>query len=448
MIKSSGLKIHTQQGQQDLLALHQSNPKRYPFLLESVARSDSSQFDILFAFPQETLTLSNNEELSGYSDTDGNNFLNNLSRWWETERNDLIKCETLPFFGGWFLYLGYELAKQVESQLKLKKSITPIAYATRIPAAVIYDHKEKCTYYLCEEKFDYLEKLKADSEQVEKSQCNSSLKLSDINEEDENQYLKSIKKVKQYIVDGDIFQANLSRLWTMKVDQVNAVDLYNKLRETNPAPFSGLAVHNNFSIISSSPERLIRVKNGLAETRPIAGTRPRESNKEKDEALKSELIAHPKERAEHIMLIDLERNDLGRICKPGTIKVDEFMVLESYAHVHHIVSNVCGQLKTGLLPGDVIKAVFPGGTITGCPKVRCMEIISELESEARGAYTGSMGYLNHNGDMDINILIRTMTLENNTLYFRAGAGLVADSVAQSELEETRHKARGLLLALQ
>ena len=148
------------------------------------------------------------------------------------------------------------------------------------------------------------------------------------------------------------------------------------------------------------------------------------------------------------MLIDLERNDLGRICVPGTIKVDEFMVLESYAHVHHIVSNVCGQLKDGMLPGQIIKAVFPGGTITGCPKVRCMEIISELESEARGAYTGSMGYLNHNGDMDINILIRTMTLENNTLYFRAGAGLVADSVPRAELEETRHKARGLLLALQ
>jgi len=268
LIKSKGLRIFQEQGQQDLLALHQSNPKRYPFLLESVARSDSSQFDILFAFPQETLTLSNNEELSGYSDTDGNNFLNNLSRWWETERNDLIECETLPFFGGWFLYLGYELAKQVEPQLKLKKSITPIAYATRIPAAVIYDHKEKCTYYICEEKFDYLEQLKADSEQVEQSLCHSPLKLSEINEEDENQYLKSIKKVKKYIIDGDIFQANLSRLWTMKVDQVNAVDLYNKLRETNPAPFSGLAVHNDFSIISSSPERLIRVKNGLAETRP------------------------------------------------------------------------------------------------------------------------------------------------------------------------------------
>lgn len=446
--KSKGLKIHQEQGQQNLLALHQSNPTRYPFLLESVASSDSSHFDILFAFPQETLTLSNKEELSGYSDIDGNDFLNNLSHWWKTKRDNTIECETLPFTGGWFLYLGYELAKQVESHLKLKAPSTAIAYATRIPAAIIYDHKEDCTHYICEEQFNYLKQLKIDAEQSNSLEKNSSLKLNNIEEEDENQYLNSIKKVKQYIVDGDIFQANLSRLWKMEGSKVNAVDLYQRLRETNPAPFSGLAVHNDFSIISSSPERLISVKNGRAETRPIAGTRRRESDKEKDEALKEELIAHPKERAEHIMLIDLERNDLGRICIPGTIKVDELMVLESYAHVHHIVSNVCGQLKDGILPGEVIKAVFPGGTITGCPKVRCMEIISELENEARGAYTGSMGYLNHNGDMDINILIRTITLENNTLSFRAGAGLVADSVAQSELEETRHKARGLLLALQ
>ena len=446
--KSSGLKIHTQQGQQNLLALHQSNPQRYPFLLESVASSDSSHFDILFAFPQETLTLSNQEELSGYSDIDGNDFLNNLSHWWKTKRDNTIECEILPFTGGWFLYLGYELAKQVESHLKLKLPSTAIAYATRIPAAILYDHKEDCTYYICEEQFDCLKQLKIDAEQSNVIPANTLLELNKIQEEDENQYLNSIKKVKQYIVDGDIFQANLSRLWKIEGSNVNAVELYQRLRKTNPAPFSGLAVYNNFSIISSSPERLISVKNGRAETRPIAGTRRRESDKEKDEALKEELIAHPKERAEHIMLIDLERNDLGRICTPGTIKVDELMVLESYAHVHHIVSNVCGQLKDGILPGEVIKAVFPGGTITGCPKVRCMEIISELENEARGAYTGSMGYLNHNGDMDINILIRTITLENNTLSFRAGAGVVADSVAQSELEETRHKARGLLLALQ
>ena len=448
MIKSNGLKIYQEQGQQNLLALHRANPRRYPFLLESVASSDSSHFDILFAFPQETLTLSHDEKLTGYSDVDGNDFLNNLSHWWESRRDNTINCEYLPFSGGWFLYLGYELSKQVEPTLKLKSSSTPIAYATRIPAAILYDHKDDSTYYICEDQFDYITQLKSDAKQAEQLFHTSASTLCKIKEEDENQYLNSIKKVKQYIIDGDVFQVNLSRLWKMDGSDVNSVELYQKLRETNPAPFSGLAVHNNFSIISSSPERLISVKNGLAQTRPIAGTRRRELDKEKDQTLKDELIAHPKERAEHIMLIDLERNDLGRICTPGTIKVDELMILESYAHVHHIVSNVCGELKEGILPGEVIKAVFPGGTITGCPKVRCMEIISELENEARGAYTGSMGYLNHNGDMDINILIRTITLENNTLSFRAGAGLVADSVPQAELEETRHKARGLLLALQ
>ena len=454
--KSKGLKIHKQKGQLNLLALHQQNPQRYPFLLESVAntvsdtadKACSSRFDILFAFPQETLTLSNQEELSGYSDIQGNDFLNNLSHWWQTKHNTLIECETLPFSGGWFLYLGYELAKQVEPHLNLKRSATPNAYATRIPAAIIYDHQEDCFYCVCENEYDYIEKLKIDSLQDDIALTDTKIELSQILEEDESQYLNAIEKVKQYIIDGDIFQANLSRLWTIENTQVNAVDIYKKLRETNPAPFSGLAVHNDFSIISSSPERLIRVSNGLAETRPIAGTRGREKDKSKDDALKSELIAHPKERAEHIMLIDLERNDLGRICIPGSIKVDELMVLESYAHVHHIVSNVQGQLRDGILPGEVIKAVFPGGTITGCPKVRCMEIISELENEARGPYTGSMGYLNHNGDMDINILIRTISLNDNTLSFRAGAGLVADSVAKKELEETRHKARGMLLALQ
>ena len=451
-----GLKIHSLQGQQDLLALHQSNPKRYPFLLESVAQAIDAQtksglqtrFDILFAFPQETLTLSKNETLTGYDDVEGNDFLHNLSQWWQTKRTTSIECEALPFSGGWFLYLGYELANQIEPRLELKLPEIPIAYATRIPAAIIYDHDTDFTYVICEEKFDYLPELLNDCEETAEFLSQTSFVLNTVHEENEKQYLESITKVKNYIVEGDVFQVNLSRLWQVKDINLSAVDLYHKLRKSNPAPFAGLVEHQDFSIISSSPERLIRVRNRIVETRPIAGTRRREQDKKQDEALKSELIKHPKERAEHIMLIDLERNDLGRICKPGTINVDEFMVLESYAHVHHIVSNVCGELREDILPGDVIKAVFPGGTITGCPKERCMAIISELEHEARGAYTGSMGYLNHNGDMDINILIRTMTLENNTLYFRAGAGLVADSLPQAELEETRHKARGLLLALQ
>lgn len=455
--KHKGLKIKMMQGQQDLLALHQLNSRRYPFLLESVAQpldthvSDKvspSRFDILFAFPQETLTLNSNELLSGLPELNGNDFLAQLSHWWQTGRDTSIHCTELPFNGGWFLYLGYELAKQIEPRLSLKLPSTAIAYATRVPAAVIYDHEINITYLVCEEQFDFMSDLIADCENSIEIKSESFHTSNQALEEDPNRYLDAIVKVKNYIVDGDVFQVNLSRLWKVNNIGIDAIQLYQRLRNSNPAPFAGLAKFPDFSIISSSPERLIRVKKGIIETRPIAGTRKREQNKQQDDALKAELIAHPKERAEHIMLIDLERNDLGRVCVPGTIKVDELMVLESYAHVHHIVSNIRGELRKDMLPGDIIKAVFPGGTITGCPKERCMAIISELEHEARGAYTGSMGYLNHNGDMDINILIRTMTLDNNTLYFRAGAGLVADSEPQSELEETRHKARGLLLALQ
>lgn len=200
------------------------------------------------------------------------------------------------------------------------------------------------------------------------------------------------------------------------------------------------------AILSSSPERLVRVRDNVIETRPIAGTRPRGVGDE-DALLSQALLTHPKERAEHVMLIDLERNDLGRVCVPGTVQVDELMVLESYAHVHHIVSNVRGIKRPDVTPGQVIRAVFPGGTITGCPKVRCMEIIAELEQTARGPYTGAMGYLNLDGSMDLNILIRTLLVENGVAQFRVGAGIVADSVPDAELQETRAKARGLLRAL-
>ena len=261
-------------------------------------------------------------------------------------------------------------------------------------------------------------------------------------------------RIQEYILAGDVFQVNLSRQWTVDLtENGDSLSVYQALRQHNPAPFAALAQFDDWSIISSSPERMVRVRPQDAamqvETRPIAGTRRREKTQAADEALKDELIAHPKERAEHIMLIDLERNDLGRICQPGSVQVNELMTIESYQHVHHIVSNVQGSLSEDLNPLEVLHAVFPGGTITGCPKIRCMEIIAELEQMPRLAYTGSLGYINRDGSMDTNILIRSFVhrqLENQ-LLFRAGAGIVADSIAEKELEETRHKARGLLRAL-
>jgi anthranilate synthase component 1 len=267
-------------------------------------------------------------------------------------------------------------------------------------------------------------------------------------EEDPAAYIARILRAKDYIRAGDIYQANLSRWWRTQLPaDFTAADLYRRLRRTNPAPFAAFAQFGALRVLSSSPERLLRVQDRRLDTRPIAGTHPRGANEQEDQALKAALVAHPKERAEHVMLIDLARNDLGRVAQGGSVHVDEYMAVETYAHVHHIVSNVTGILADGVSPVAALRAVFPGGTITGCPKVRCMQIIAELEGAPRGPYTGSLGYLNHDGSGDFNILIRTMSLYGQELEFRAGAGIVADSVPERELAESRAKARGMLLAL-
>jgi anthranilate synthase component 1 len=228
---------------------------------------------------------------------------------------------------------------------------------------------------------------------------------------------------------------------------ITAADLYRRLRAANPAPFAASARLPGFTLLSSSPERLLRVRGRQASTRPIAGTRPRGTSRDSDLSLRAELGLDEKERAEHVMLVDLERNDLGRICRGGTVQVDEFATIESYATVHHIVSNVSGELRDDVTPGQAIAAVFPGGTITGCPKVRCMALLAELEGAPRDAYTGSIGYLGRDGALDLNILIRTIVVAGDGIAFRTGAGIVADSRPEFELAETRAKARGLLRAL-
>jgi anthranilate synthase component 1 len=438
--------LYTQhyQGEIDLLTLHKANPSRYPFLLESVSVSPLSRYSLLFAYPGKQLILP--------SENPAFDFLHELDQLIEQEKS--MHCKntneqesSLPFRGGWFVSLNYELAQQIEPTLKLPKDSLdlPVATAVRVPAAVIVDHLHGGYWVIAEQ--DQQKAFEQIKQDLNSAACNVEFPQVSVGlvEDDAEKYLEGVTTIREYIAAGDVFQVNFSREWKGQTDKkVTAANLYAQLRQKNPAPFAAYCQFEDWAIISSSPERLVRVQSGIVDTRPIAGTRPRSHDIQKDKALLEELIAHPKERAEHIMLIDLERNDLGRICKPGTVEVDELMVLESYEHVHHIVSNVKGELRTEITPGDVIKAVFPGGTITGCPKVRCMEIIAELEQTGRGCYTGSVGYINHNGDMDFNILIRTLVKKGNEISFRTGAGIVFDSVPEHELKETRHKAKGLL----
>jgi len=433
----------------DLLSLHQAAPDRYPFLLQSTAQG---RYDILFACPDGSLVLDPAGRLQGPCAGDDNDFLAALDRWWGSQQVAAADAG-LPFTGGWFVFLGYELAAQVEPCLALPaaRPELPVAFATRVASAVITDHVRKSTRVICEPGEEprlalILQDIGKLSGQVDAA--GSPVAARAVVEDPAQDFLDAVQRIHDYIVEGDVFQVNLSRAWQVTLPEgVSAAQLYRNLRVHNPAPFSGLVCRDGCAIISSSPERLVMVRNGRVETRPIAGTRPRAAAQSADRASSDALLAHPKERAEHIMLIDLERNDLGRICVPGTIEVNELMALESYAHVHHIVSNVRGMLRPGMRPGEVLRAVFPGGTITGCPKVRCMQIIAELEQQPRGAYTGSMGYLNRDGSMDMNILIRTMVSQAGQLQLRAGAGIVADSVPEAELAETRAKARGLLHAL-
>lgn len=426
----------------DLLALHSLDPQRYPHLLESTATGTQGRYDILFAFPGESLVLEDRNEFD---------FLDALdARRVQAAAGHATTAEGLPFQGGWFIYLGYELAAQIEPQLQLRAddSGLPVASATRIPAAVIRDRLQQRCWVVAEQRA-YLQAIQEDIAALDgASDSVDAFAIGTPVEDEPQHYLDAVERVLHYIREGDVFQVNLSRQWrTDWPPGVTSAALYRRLRTLNPGPFNGLATWGDNAIICSSPERLVEVRGERVQTRPIAGTRPRGEHAACDRAKSEELLRHPKEQAEHIMLIDLERNDLGRVAQPGTVSVSELMTLESYATVHHIVSNVEARLRAGVTPGQVIRAVFPGGTITGCPKVRCMEIIAELEQQSRGAYTGSLGYLNHDGSMDLNILIRTMVRGNGRLSFRAGAGIVYDSVPRSELEETRDKAAGLLRAI-
>jgi anthranilate/para-aminobenzoate synthase component I len=262
----------------------------------------------------------------------------------------------------------------------------------------------------------------------------------------QKRYEKGVRRILGYIAAGDVYQANLSHTISLTSRGLGPRRYFDALRALNPSPYACFMDFGGFVLASSSPELLLRVRGGRAETRPIAGTRPRGRDARQDRRLSGELLLNPKERAEHVMLLDLERNDLGRVCRPGSVRVTESLALEKYSHVTHIVSQVEGRLSPGSDSLDAFRALFPGGTITGCPKVHCMEILADLERSPRGPFYGSAGWIAPNGDCELNILIRTALFREGTMSLRAGAGIVADSDPRREWEETLHKAEALLAA--
>ncbi len=436
-----------------LLELHEQHPGHYPVLLESIGDDARlGRHDLLFALPGERLVRHADGSLSGPGAGAGRGtFLDALDAWWRDERETSASCDGLPFCGGWFVYLGYELADEVEPRLRLPRSLLPRAVAWRMRAALLRDRASGEVIACADPGMHDLLAARLESDLALTGNAPGSAadhRPLEIVEDEPQLFLEGVGAILGSIGRGDVYQANLSRGWRGRLPEgLDATMLYRRLRTANPGPFSGSARLPGFTLLSSSPERLLRIEGSTVSTRPIAGTRPRGSTTASDASLRSELSLNDKERAEHVMLVDLERNDLGRVCRGGTVRVDEFMTIESYATVHHIVSNVRGELREGVTPGEAIAAVFPGGTITGCPKVRCMELLAALEQSPRDAYTGSIGYLRRDGGLDLNILIRTIVLRDGMVEFRTGAGIVADSQPEAELAETRAKARGLLRAL-
>lgn len=436
----------------DLQQLHAADPVCMPMLLESRAQhARSGRFDLLLVSNGEQLIQT---ELDTVVDAQGQRQGEDLLQCLSTRLADLpavapaLLAEMGHFGGGYALLLGYEYAACLEPRLRhvLPTPILPRALALRTPMALVRDHQAGTLHAVFEPAHEaWALRVLAGVERLQPAEC--SLSIGSVREDSPLQFCEGVETIRNYIAAGDVFQVNLSRQWQADIQGKHlAAGLYQRLGEANPAPFAGSLVFRDWAVLSSSPERLVAVRGDAIETRPIAGTRPRAQG-EADLALQAELLAHPKERAEHIMLIDLERNDLGRVAVPGSVQVDELMSIESYTHVHHIVSNVRARLRPDASLRDIIAAVFPGGTITGCPKIRCMEIIAELEATARGFYTGAMGFVGPGRQMELNILIRTMTLHRGQLSLRAGAGIVYDSIPERELAETRHKARGLLRAL-
>lgn len=366
------------------------------------------------------------------------------------------KCE-LPFIGGAVGYFGYDLCHHIE---KLARTAVddvdiPDLFLGFYDGVIIIDHRsDKVFVASLGIKGEPRSVVDAITQKVRDGE-NKRIQIDLDYEENKTEfksnftkaeYINALERLKNYIKEGDIYQANLTQRFKCDIT-TSPYELYGKLRTINPAPFASFIDFGEGHIVSSSPERFIKITDRVIETRPIKGTRPRGKTPEEDRRNREELLSSEKDKAELLMIVDLERNDLGRVSKTGTVKVTELFHLEEYSTVYHLVSTVVGEMKEDYDIIDTITATFPGGSITGAPKIRSMEIIDELEPTQRNIYTGSIGYIGFNGDTDLNIVIRTIVCKDNKAYFQVGGGIVWDSDPEMEYEETFHKARALMNAL-
>jgi len=366
------------------------------------------------------------------------------------------------FIGGLVGYLGYEAVRHFEPTLKpqMQTAATPDGMYLLADTVVAFDHARRSLSLIANvldgdieaanRKLDEIQgRIRQPLPQVEARAISPSVSRSNLSQET---FETMVRTAKEYIAAGDIFQVVLSQRFSRETT-VQPFDVYRAVRRLNPSPYMfffdfGDLDGEPFYLVGASPEMFVRLEDGTASLRPIAGTRPRGADPATDAALAEELLADPKERAEHVMLVDLGRNDLGRVCAYGTVDVSEFFTVERYSHVMHIVSNVEGKLKPGLTAFDLVRAAFPAGTVSGAPKVRALEIIAELEPDARGAYAGMVGYFGFDGNMDTCLAIRTMVGHGNTFSVQAGAGIVADSDPATEYQETVNKATAMLRAIE
>ncbi len=375
-----------------------------------------------------------------------------------------VQQAPVPFVGGAVGYFSYDLGRFIERlpDTAVDDLQLPECYLAFYDAVVAYDHLAGKTFVVstgfpeldensrlrrAEDRLKELRNrilLSPPPQEIKEAPADKGARLRGNFTHDN--YLKAVETTREYICAGDIFQVNLSQRFEADIT-VPPYELYKRLRRINPAPFANYFGFDGVSIVGASPERFLKLRGDRVETRPIKGTKPRGKTPRQDDELARSLLASVKDRAENVMIVDLERNDIGRVCRYGTVKVTELAILETYPTVFHLTSTVVGQLGEGRDRIDLLKATFPGGSITGAPKVRSMEIIDELEPTRRSVYTGSLGYLSFNGDMDLDIVIRTIIVKDGRAHFQVGGAITYDSDPEAEYQETLDKGRAMMQAL-